>query len=204
MDSAKKGVVRAASSKHFLPALLFAVCLGAYLSNGDFLPGNDQVGNMLFSLNLLKRHSLSLTPPDAPEAFFWTMQRPGEAPFRATIDDWTDAVDAAYREGRLTAPSYFYYLAPTTRPEVYVNTFGIGALLAGLPVYALLDLFVEIESDRFWWWHGAALTASLLTALAALFVFLAARGLVKPLSAFLVALAFGLGSCAWPVTSQAL
>ena len=74
----------------------------------------------------------------------------------------------------------------------------------GLPVYALLDLFVDIEADRFWWWHGAALTASLLTALAALFVFLAARGLVKPLPAFLVALTFGLGSCAWPVTSQAL
>ena len=48
------------------------------------------------------------------------------------------------------------------------NTFGVGAPLVGLPVYAVLDLFVDI--DRFWWWHGAALTASLLTALAALFV----------------------------------
>ena len=185
-------------------ALLVALCLGAYLGNGDFLPGNDQVGNMLFSLNLLKRHSLSLTPPDAPEAFFWSIENPGAAPVRTTISDWSDAVDAAYREGRLRAPSYFYYLAPTRHPEVYVNTFGIGAPLAGLPVYAILDLFVDLENDRFWWWHGAALTASLLTALAALFVFLAARTLVRPLPAFLVALAFGLGSCAWPVTSQAL
>ena len=63
---------------------------------------------------------------------------------------------------------------------------------------------MELESDRFWWWHGGALTASLLTALAAVFVFLAARGLVRPLPALLVALAFGLGSCAWPVSSQAL
>ena len=84
------------------------------------------------------------------------------------------------------------------------NTFGIGAPLAGLPVYAVLDLFVDIEHDRFWWWHGAALTASLLTALAALFVFLAARGFVQPMPAALIALAFGLGSCAWPVSSQAL
>ena len=53
-------------------------------------------------------------------------------------------------------------------------------------------------------WHGAVLTASLLTALAAVFVFLAARGFVPPVPAVLVALAFGLGSCAWPVSGQAL
>jgi hypothetical protein len=40
--------------KCLLPAVLFVVCLGAYVSNGDFLPGNDQVGNMLFSVNLLR------------------------------------------------------------------------------------------------------------------------------------------------------
>ena len=79
-----------------------------------------------------------------------------------------------------------------------------GRFRSGLPAYAVLDLFVDIEHDRFWWWHGAALTASLLVALAALFVFLAALGFVQPLPAVLIALAFGLGSCAWPVSSQAL
>ena len=43
---------RAAASKHFLPAILFTVCFAVYVGNGDFLPGNDQVGNMLFSVNL--------------------------------------------------------------------------------------------------------------------------------------------------------
>ena len=66
------------------------------------------------------------------------------------------------------------------------------------------DLFVDIETDRFWWWDGAALTASLLVASAALFVFLTARRLVRPAPALLVAIAFALGSCAWPVSSQAL
>ena len=73
-----------------------------------------------------------------------------------------------------------------------------------MPVYAFLDLFVDIESDRYWWWHGGALTASLLVASAALLVFLASRRFVRPQPAFLVALAFGLGSCAWPISSQAL
>ena len=195
---------RLAAARYFLPALLFAVCFGAYVSNGDFLPGGDQEGNMLFSVNLLKRGSLSLGPLDAPHAFSWTLEQPGVAPRPVAVGDWNSAADAAYREGHLSAPVPNYYLAATTRPDVYVNTFGLGAALLGLSGYALLDLFVELESDRFWWWHGGALTASLLTALAAVFVFLAARGLVRPLPALLAALAFGLGSCAWPVSSQAL
>ena len=179
-------------------------CFGAYVSNGDFSPGNDQVGNMLFSVNLLKRHSFSLSPPDAPNSFFWTLEQPGAVPRSVTIDDWNGAAETAYRRGQLTAPSHYYYLAGTIRPDQYVNTFGIGAPLAGLPVYAVLDLFVDIEANRYWWWHGGALTASLLTALSAVFVFLSACRFVKPLPAFLVALAFGLGSCVWPVSSQAL
>ena len=71
-------------------------------------------------------------------------------------------------------------------------------------MYAVLDLFVDLEHDRFWWWHGATLTASLLVALVALFVFLAARGFVEPPPAVLIALAFGLESCVWPVSSEAL
>ena len=196
-------------SRHLLPAAVFpaavfAVCFVAYLGNGDFLPGSDQEGNMLFSVNLLTRGSLSLGPADAPHAFFWTLEEPGVAPRPVTIETWTRAAESAYRQGRLTAPEHHYYLAATTRPGVYVNTFGLGAPLMGLPVYALLDLFVDITADRSWWWHGGALTGSLLTACAAVFVFLAARAFVAPLPALLVALAFGLGSCAWPVSSQAL
>ena len=195
---------RVVASKHLLPALLVAVCLGAYLGNGDFLPGSDQEGNMLSSLNLLKRGSLALGPLDAPYAFSWTLEQPNVAPRPVAVVNWNSAADAAYLAGWLRDPAPRYFLAETTRPDEYLNTFGLGAALAGLPVYALLDLFVELERDRFWWWHGGALTASLLTALAALCVFLAARRLVRPPAALLVALAFGLGSCAWPVSSQAL
>ena len=203
-EAAGAPVARVAASKHFLPAILFAVCFGAYVSNGGFLPGNDQVGNMLFSVNLLKRHSVAISPPDAPQAFFWTIAKSGQEAVPTAIDEWTESTGAAYREGQLATTSHFYYASPTVFPEVYVNTFGVGAPLAGLPVYAVLDLFVDIEHDRFWRWHSAAVTASLLTALAALFVFLAARGFVEPVPAVLIALAFGLGSCAWPVSSQAL
>ena len=204
LAAVRPAITRLTTAKHFLPAALFVVCLAAYLSNGDFLPGSDQQGNQLFSINLLKRHSLSLGPLDAPYSFSWTLQRPGEQPLRVTVEQWNSAAEEAYRDGRLQTLDHHLYLAETTRHDVFVNTFGLGTPLFGLPVYALLDLFVDIESNRFWWWHGGALTASLLTAGAALFLFLAARGFVRPLPAALVALAFGLGSCAWPVSSQAL
>ena len=194
---------RVASSKYFLPVLLSVVCFSAYVSNGDFLPGGDQEGNMLLSVNLLKRNTFSLSPPDAPGAFFWRLEQPGENPLRATVNAWDQEVNDLYEQGLLKARGA-YYLAQTTRPDVYVNAFGIGSAIVGLPVYAVLDFFVDVESDRYWWWHGGALTASLLIALAALFIFLASRRFVAPIPAFLVALAFGLGSCAWPISSQAL
>ena len=194
---------RVASSKYFLPVLLFVVCFGAYVSNGDFLPGGDQEGNMLLSVNLLKRHAFSLGPPDAPGAFFWKLEQPGEKPLGVNVNAWDDEVNDLYEKGQLKARGA-YYLVQTTQPDAYVNAFGIGSAIVGVPIYAVLDLFVDVESDRYWWWHGGALTASLLIACATVFIFLSSRHFVAPIPAFLVALAFGLGSCAWPISSQAL
>ena len=104
-ETAKTGAARVATSKHFLPAILFTLCFGAYVGNGDFLPGNDQVGNMLFSVNLLKRHSFAISPPVAPQAFFWSIAKPGQESVPTAIDDWTKSTAAAYpayREGRLS------------------------------------------------------------------------------------------------------
>ena len=192
-----------------LPILLFLACFGAYVGNGDFLYGGDQEANMLFSVNLLKRGSFSLTPRDAPDAFGWRLEESGGAPHGVTLDRWNRVTEwnreavGLYEQGRLK-PSGRYWVVESTHPGRYVSTFGIGAALTGLPVYAVLDLFTDVESDRWWWWHGGALTASLLTAATAVLIFLAARRFTAPLPAFLVALSFGLGSCAWPVSSQAL
>lgn len=191
------------SLQFFLPVLLFFVCFGAYVSNGDFMPGNDQQGSMLASVNFLKRHTFSLSPPDSPASFVWILETPGKEPQRVIIGEWSRGADDLYALGQLKAENR-YYLAKTTRPEQYVNTFGLGAAMTALPVYAFLDLLVDIETNRYWWWHGGALTASLLTALAAVCVFLAARRFVGPLPALLTALAFGLGSCVWAISSQAL
>ena len=192
-----------ASRMRWPPILVFLACLGAYLSNGGFMYGGDQEGNMLFSVNLLKRHSFSLGPPDAPGAFQWALQEPGEELQHILINEWHPDFNDWYQQGKLKVKS-LYYLVESDRQGVFVNVFGMGASIVGLPVYALLDLFTDIETDYYWYQHGGALTASLLTAATALLIFLMARRFVAPWPAALAALAFGLGSCAWSVSSQAL
>lgn len=186
-----------------VPVLLFAACLAAYLSNGDVLLGRDQTGNMLLSVNLLKNHSFSIKPDQAPDAFVWILERPGEEPRYASYSEWSRELQDLYDTG-LLKPTPRYYLSPTNRTGEYVNTFGIGAAIVGLPAYALLNLFTDITSDHAWWWHGAKLTASVLVAGTVVLIFLTMRRFVSVPAAALGALSFGLGSNAWSVSSQAL
>ena len=58
---------------------------------------------MLFRVNLLKRHSFAISPPDAPQGFFWTIAKPGQEAVPTAMDEWTESTDAAYREGQLAA-----------------------------------------------------------------------------------------------------
>ena len=183
--------------------LVLGLCWSAYMINGDPLPGNDQQANMLMSVNLLKHASLSIDPRQAPENFIWQVNRPREEPSSGTLSTWSAAAQRSYETGELTAHPK-YYLVPSTHPQQYVGTFGLGASLTALPVYGLLDLFVDVASNRYWWWQGAKLTASLLVAFTALLVFLTLLHLVPMTSAVLGALAFGLGSNVWSISSQAL
>ena len=60
---------------------------------------------MLFSVNLLTRHSFSISPPDAPQAFFWTVERPAEEPVSTFVDEWTESTEEDYRDGQMAARS---------------------------------------------------------------------------------------------------
>ncbi len=187
-----------------LPLTLFLICFVAYLINGDFDPGGDQQGNMLFSVNLLKYHSFSVTPERAPAGFTWTYkEESGEERQIGKLKEWNRQLHDAYRNGDLT-PTHQYYLTPTKHPGRYANTFGMGAPVAGLPVYAFLNLFTDVDSNPYWWWYGSKLSASLLIAFAAVLLFLSARFFVASAPAVLIALTFALGSCVWTTSSQAL
>lgn len=186
-----------------LHLLLFVVCFIAYVSNRDFLAGSDQQGNMLLSLNLLKRQSFSFEPRDTPEHFVWRVERPTGQTGTVQLREWNQEINDLYEQGQLLHRKK-YLLAETVWPDTYVNTFGMGTAITVLPLYVIVDVFVDVITDRFWLWHSGALMAAFLSALSVVLVLATARRFTTPRSAFLVAIAFGLGTCVWPTSSQAL
>ncbi len=185
------------------PVWLFLVCFGAYTINGDPFYGNDQKSNMIISVNLLKNHSFAVTPKQAPQEFFWVLQEPGAEGKWARIHRWDPETTALYESGKIK-PHPPYYLVESRRPGHYVSVFGAGAALTALPFYALLNLFGDVAANHYLWWHGAKLLAAALVALASVLIFLSLRRFVSPGLALFGALAFGLGSCAWSISSQGL
>ena len=195
---------RRGAGKRGLPVFLFLVSFVAYTLNGGMLLAGDAYPNMLFSLNVLKNRSLSIEPWQAPACFFWKSQQPDGEVKGVRVRQWDSQADAAYRSGQLREQND-YYMVPSVHPGRYVNTFGIGATLTVLPVYAVMSLFTDIAANRSAWYFGAKVAASMLVAGAVVLIFLTMRRFAIPaVPAAVGALTFGLGTIAWSVSSQAL
>jgi hypothetical protein len=82
------------------------------------------------------------------------------------------------------------------------SSYPVGASIVALPVYALLAPFA---GDSWLWLRLLGkLSASLAVALSAAVLFLAIRRVAGERAAWSLSLAYGLGTVAWPVASQAL
>ncbi|WP_176064540.1 hypothetical protein [Anaeromyxobacter diazotrophicus] len=197
-------------------ALLIAAALCAsYGANRDFLVGSDAVGNVFVAANLVEDGRLSFTPTRDPAHFEWMLRPPDGQPVDGILsgDTLLGGVRAAdlWSRGLLVPTSSYYHLTPSRRSDpatgepVFVNTFGPGAGIAAAPVLAAVRLFAgDLRRHPEALWYGAKLAASLLVAASAAFVFLAARAWLSPALAALVALGYGLGTCVFSVSSQAL
>jgi hypothetical protein len=198
---------------------IFLVLLAIYHVNGDFLYGNDAKPNVYLPAALLKWGSLSFTPSRHPFMFFWGY-RTGQD--QMTIDNslrqWDDRVPGqpyTYRQlsqaGRLSLMGPKYYVVPSIRETaegepIFVNTFGPGAGLTALPLYTLLHAVLggDLQSHPAALWYGGKFVAAVLVAGSAVFVFLTACAFTTVGRAVLIALAYGLGTGVWSVSSQAL
>ncbi|MGD9644360.1 MAG: hypothetical protein AB7U73_01525 [Pirellulales bacterium] len=193
-----------------------AIVLGMlliYHANGDFLPGRDSVPNAWLPVNLLNEGQLAFRPSRMPFLFHWTLVDSGEAVCFARWDERLADNSTAdlYRAGKLVLRSPGYYLYPSQRVDahsgerLYANNFGPGAGLVALPAIASLKLVVrDPRGQPKMVWYAAKFTAALCVALSAALLYLAMLRYVSSPIALVSSLAYGLGTCVWSTSSQAL
>jgi hypothetical protein len=195
--------------------LLFAGLVGVYQANGDFTISHDATGNTYLPVRLLTRGCCWFTPTEMPFMFAWALQTP-EGPERVRVSRWDETQDGRTfaelrRLGKLRFLGPDYYLIPSVRDDratgdrIYVNTFGVGAGLTALPLFAVIYVAIgDLSADPRVLWYGAKLVASLLVAGSALFIFHTALLYTTRGRALLLAVAYGVGTCVWSISSQAL
>jgi hypothetical protein len=192
-------------------ATIFLLLLCAYLANRDILPGNDATGNVRLAGNLVTHHRLVFTPEAEPYLFEWVLKTP-EGEQNARFRGWQSQLNGepirrAFERGNLTHPAPPYFLMETRRRGVYANLYGVGAALVAVPFVAAAYAFAPDLYDRpsaGLLWQAAKVAAACAVAGSAVCLFLAALAFVRPGTAAWLAFAYGLGTCAWSTSSQAL
>jgi Dolichyl-phosphate-mannose-protein mannosyltransferase len=192
-----------------LTIALLAGLLAVYHANGDFLPGDDAKPHVYLAASLLREGNLTFTPREMPFMFHWSLRTPNGRVPRA-LNDWSDEIDgqparALLDAGALTVDRPQYYIVPTVHPGEYAGAFGIGAGLVAVPVLTLASLFAHRGAlDPGVLWYGGKLVAALCVAGSAVLVFRAALHLTSTRRALLVAIAYGLATNVWSLSSQQL
>ncbi|MBL9125346.1 MAG: tetratricopeptide repeat protein, partial [Planctomycetaceae bacterium] len=191
-------------SSSAVAALLFVCLLIIYLLNGGLIILADSVSNSYLPVSLLEEGNLSYTPDEFPFMFGWEVKGPGGAQPLA-ITHLTPTVAALRDEGLLQIQRENYFLVPSARPGLYVNTFGPGAGLTALPAVAVVRLAVGDLLDRRWWLAVACrvVSAACVAGSAAL-LYLTGCLFVTRGQALALALSYGLGTCVWAISSQSL
>ncbi len=204
-------------NKALVAAVIFAALVGIYHVNGGFLYGNDAKPNVYLPVTLFKTGSLSFDPESFPFMFVWVWpRRTLDEP--VYINDWDDRVPSqpytygqllAAGELKLAGPKYYIVATPHSSPQgkpYYANTFGPGAGLTALPVFAVLHVACggDLNAHPALLWYGGKALAAMLVAGSAVFVFLTARAFTTIGRAALVAVAYGIGTGVWPISSQTL
>ena len=111
------------------------------------------------------REMLSFTPDEMPFMFRWEIHGP-DRKHLAVIRSW-DSKMGVYTfgeirsRGRAQPVANRYYIVPSRREGVYVNTFGPAPGICYLPVAAILKMVVgDLQSNLHVLWYGAKFTGS--------------------------------------------
>lgn len=195
--------------RRFLPAGLFFFLLGTYHLNGDFLPIRDAAANLHSAVALVTRGTFSFTPITTPEAYDWKLRTDKEWE-PVSIPHWDVLIrnrkaSELHDRGDLVLDLPPYYLAPTRQAGTTVSIYGPGTALMIAPVFGMIQN-ADVDLQRRPWivWYAGKMVAACLVAASAVFIFWTCAGFTTPERSAIVALAYGLGTCVWSASSQAL
>lgn len=197
-------------STRTLSLILFFGLLVTYHANWAEMLEGDTFASLNAPYELLQTGKLSFDPMRHPLMFKWRTTKPLDPTDDFRIENWNVVVDGKtldeWRQaGNISLNEPRYFLVESRIPGVYVNAFGPipGVLLLPIAsvVYAIdrnvgNKLALELAVGK--------LAGSLLVAGTATLLFLIAHRFVSKKRALVVALAYGLGSCAWATSSQTL
>jgi hypothetical protein len=198
-----------------MAALLFLIHLGIYQINFDVETGGDATCSTYLPAILMTSGRLSITPTSMPVMFRWHLRTAqGITPIR--FSRWEDRIgsstaDKLRRSGELTVGDPRYYLTSSIRSDrvtgevIYVNTFGPVPGLLALPAFVVMHAGRGDPLERpLELWQTAKFVASALVAGSVAFVYLSARFFAGSRKSILIAVSYGLGTCVWSISSQAL
>ncbi|MDP7037906.1 MAG: hypothetical protein QGI45_02005, partial [Myxococcota bacterium] len=196
------------ATPRILAMFIFFGSLCLYNVNTTPLPTWDMYGNIFTTLSLIHDGSVEITPEEIPMLFEWKLKsNEGERLIRVAHWDIQVGEKSArqlYAEGLLLPTKEEFFLVPTVHNNVFVNTFGPGAAILALPLFYGMKVLLGYDLNNINpFVQISKFVASVFIALSVAFIFLIGLEYSTTLPALLVALCYGLCTCAWSVGSQA-
>jgi len=199
---------RSTPSNRLIASLLFLSLLFVFNANGSVLDEGDAVPTINLALCILETGKLSFDPEHFPEMFKWKSKEPFDIRddfyFIGWDDHYLEKNARQYaEEGSIEFNGPRYYMVESPTRHEYVSTFGPIPAVFLVPVMAPFYAF----DHKIAWKHPlkisiAKLDASILVATTAVLLFFIALQHLTRLRALLIALTYGLATCAWAVSSQ--
>lgn len=193
--------------------LMLVAAFLVYVASAPGVPdSHDTTANAFLPVSLLSDGDLVFSPSEAPLMFLWAEKR-GDATVPVSVQSWTQpgaygAYGDEYRAGKLSLVAPRYFLVPTIRNHggepLFASAFGPATGLTAAPAAAAAAAFGADLGDPFVMFRVASLTAALLSAGSVLAVYLSALAFLSRARAIALAALYGLGTCVWTISSQAL
>ncbi|MEO6029049.1 MAG: hypothetical protein ABIR79_19460 [Candidatus Binatia bacterium] len=203
-------MARASRSVTLLVAtLVFGALLGVYSTTDSPLPTWDAHANIFPALSLLNDGNFDIAPSEIPFLFMWKLPATGRY---LQISIWDRMIiegspaEELYRAGKLVPERPAHYFVTLAPGGEYMGTEPPGSAVAAAPFFkwmtrpdtaaSLKNVVPLVRKSK--------IVAAFYTAATGAILFATAARLIGPLRGLLVALIFGLGTCAWSLGSQAL